>query len=493
MLGPLFLVTLTSIGLFALLVPSILISFSVGDRDLALQMTLLASVGSFVAIMIVVALQHRVRGVERELNFVALVLLWVTTPVIAAFCLMVLTELSFVPAWFEAVSAITTTGATVLNRDGLPTGILFWRASLEWYGGFLTLLSIIHVLAPAGFGGLRPSGRRRGTAGKKDGSWGVFSAYSAVFWQYGAATLIVALGLLFLNVAPSQAMMLAMISVATGGFLPFDGPLDEKIGGAAMLVMALGLCFGTLSVFWRRNVLRSPKRVFQENQEVVLILAVVAGLTLAYAARLLDASGYSGIDGIPRVLLEGFFTAVSLVSTSGIETRPGVIALLPVLAVLLVVFAGASVYSTAGGIKYYRIASMWIVAKAELERLIYPNVVSTSRFGGRSVSEEDMRAIWAYLILTLVCISTGTIIITFSAADFEGGLSMAITMFANAGPAYEALRPLEADLPGVASGWPPLSELPASAVLPAIALMTIGRLEVLIVFAVVNIQYWLKR
>jgi trk system potassium uptake protein len=493
MLGPIYLVTLSSAALFVLLVPSLLIAMAAGNEVLALEMGLLCGVGCFIALMVIAALSGRVQGVERELNFVSLVLIWIFTPLVAAIGLMVLTGLEFMPAWFEAASALTTTGASVLAKGNLPTGILFWRAAMEWYGGFLTLISIIHVLAPAGFGGLTPSGRRRGTAGQRDGHWGALSAYSSIFWQYGALTIIVALGLLFFSVEPGRAIMLAMVSIATGGFLPFAEPLEEHVGRGGSFVLALGLCFGTLSVFWRRNILRNPRRVLHGNREASIVLGIIAILTILYAARIADAGGVRSLAALGPVLLEGFFTASSLVSTSGIETRPGIIALLPAFLVLIIVLVGASVYSTTGGIKYYRVASMWIFAKAELNRLIFPSAVSSLKFGGQHVPDRNIRAVWSYFVLSLLCIAVGTVVITLTAANFEGGLAMAISLFANAGPAYDALRPVGEELAVGASGWPGYASLPPGAYVPAIILMTIGRLEVLIVFAVINVNYWLNR
>jgi trk system potassium uptake protein TrkH len=232
--------------------------------------------------------------------------------------------------------------------------------------------------------------------------------------------------------------------------------------------------------------------MFQGNDEVKIVAAVIAVLALVYTARIAEAAGTLWHDLGP-VLLEGFFTAVSLVATSGIETRPGVIALLPAVLVMIIVMIGASVYSTTGGIKYYRLATMTIFARAELNRLIYPRSITPSRFSGQPIAEESIRATWAYFVLVILSVAAGTVLITISAANFEGGLALAVSFFSSAGPVYDALRPVTEGVPGAASGWPSFAELPATAVIPAVLLMTIGRLEVLIVFAVVNISYWRKR
>lgn len=494
MLGAIYLLTLASGGVFALLIPALLIALAGGEFALAEDMALVTAFGACICTMVLASLSQRIGPLERELNFVSLVLVWIVTPITAALCMMALVGLGFMQAWFEGVSALTTAGATVLQRQSIPTALLFWRSSLEWYGGFLILVSIIHVLAPAGFGGLKASARRRGSGGRADGHWGAIAAYSSIFWQYGALTIAITLMLVIARVEPANAFMLAMMSISTGGFLPFEGTLDEHIGLGAIFVLAIGLCFGTLSVFWRRNILRNPRRVLADNREAKIVIVAIVGLGVVYAAHISEASGSFSVSGLLASLVEGFFTAASLIATSGTETRPGIFGLLPSFLVLCVVFVGASVYSTSGGIKVYRLATMWIFAKAELNRLIYPSAVAPSKFGRDHIGDDSIRAVWSYFVLALLCIATGTVLITATAANFEGGLAMAVTFFAGASPAYEALIPIEAESSqAMADSWPAFEALPATALLPAIVLMTIGRLEVLIVFAVINIKYWLQR
>jgi trk system potassium uptake protein len=494
MLGAIYLVTLASGGVLALLIPAVFIALAGGDFALAEDMALVTAFGACICTMVLASLSQRIGPIERELNFVSLVLVWLVTPITAALCLMALVGLGPMQAWFEGVSALTTAVATVLQRQTVPTALLFWRSALEWYGGFLILVSIIHVLAPAGFGGLKASGRRRGTGGKADGHWGAIAAYSSIFWQYGALTIAIALLLIIARVDPANAVMLAMMSISTGGFLPFEGTLDEHIGLGAIFVLAIGLCFGTLSVFWRRNILRNPRRVLAENREARIVILAILGLGIVYAARISEASGSFSAAGVLTALVEGFFTASSLIATSGAESRPGVFALLPSFLVLCFVFVGASVYSTSGGIKVYRLATMWIFAKAELNRLIYPSAVAPSKFGRDQIDDDAIRAVWSYFVLALLCVATGTVLITATAANFEGGLAMAVTFFAGASPAYESLIPIEAQgSQAISEAWPAFEALPTTALLPAIVLMTIGRLEVLIVFAVINIKYWLQR
>jgi trk system potassium uptake protein TrkH len=236
MAGAVFLITMAVSGLLVLLLPAVLVAVAHSELELATEMLLLFAVGGFAVVAVVTALQGRIKQIERAFTYLALVGVWTVTPIICAVFFVVLAEMAFLPAWFEAAGALTTSGASVLVKEQAPKGLLFWRSLCEWYGGFLTLASIVHVLAPAGFGGLQSDSRMLST---KPGE-GLFRVqnYNRLALQYTLVTGLIFLGLILFGVEPLDAVMLGMISAATGGFLPFSGPLEESIGGGATTVMA---------------------------------------------------------------------------------------------------------------------------------------------------------------------------------------------------------------------------------------------------------------
>jgi trk system potassium uptake protein TrkH len=395
----------------------------------------------------------------------------------------------WVDSWFEAVAALTTSGVTLLPRETAPRAMLFWRASLEWYGGFLTLVSIIHVLAPGGFGGL-PGGDRRILTGNASDMTVDLSSFRDVLVQYVLITVAIFIALMLAGVNGPFAAMMSMIAIATGGFLPFEGALEDHAGPAAQLVLAIGLVLGTISVFWRQRLLRAPRNLIKENPEVFIVAVAIMGIAVLYAARL---SAVSGGSDLPPIFIESLLAATSLVATSGIESRPGVIALWPEILVLIVVLVGGGIYSTTGGFKIYRVSAMAIHAARELNRLIYPSSVSSLRFGRYLIDEVSMRAIWTYFALSLLVIACVAMVFTLTATDFEAGVTMAISLFSNAGPVYDALIPPVYITDPSNETWPHFSMMPASAKLAGIVLMTLGRLEVMVVFAVLNLRYWFTR
>lgn len=489
MLGILHVLAVSVGGLFAMMVPAVLFAIADGMRDLAFSMLLVSSLGVFAALMVLGSIAGFPRRLGRSEGYLALVAIWFLLPIVAAISFKTLAGLSWIDGWFEAVSALTTSGATLLTRETAPRAILFWRASVEWYGGFLTLVSIIHVLAPGGFGGL-PAGDRRMVTGHSSDMTIDLAGFRDVFWQYLLMTLIVFIALMLTGVEGPFAAMMSMIAIATGGFLPFDGALEQHAGPMAQIVLAVGLAVGTVSVFWRRRLLRTPRHFIAANPEAVIIGTGILVLAVLFAARL---SAVSGGAELGPVFAESLLAAASLIATSGIESRPGVLALWPEIIVLLIVLVGGGIYSTTGGFKVYRISAMAIHSARELNRLIYPNSVSSLRFGTHRIDEPSMRAIWTYFVLSLLVIAAAAMALTLAATDFEAGIAMAIAFFANAAPVYEALIPPVFTTDPANPAWPQLIAMPASAKIVGIVVMTMGRLEVMVVFAVLNLRYWMTR
>jgi len=489
MLGVLHVLAVAVAGLFSLTVPAVLFAIADGMRDLALSMLLVGALGVFAALMVLGAISGFQRPLGRASGYLALVAMWILVPVFAAVSFKTLAGLSWVDAWFEAVSALTTSGATLLPRETAPQAILFWRASIEWYGGFLTLLSIIHVLAPGGFGGL-PAGDRRVITGHASNMTIDLGDFREVLGQYMLMTFIIFVGLMLAGVNGPYSAMLSMVAIATGGFLPFEGALENQAGPMAQLVLTLGLALGTISVFWRRRLLRSPKLFFTGNPEVVVIVVAIALVAVAFAARLSSVSGGAALG---PVFVESLLASTSLIATSGIESRPGVIALWPDIIVLMIVLVGGGIYSTTGGFKIYRVVAMAVHSARELNQLIYPSSVTNLRFGRQIIEEASMRGIWTYFVLSLLIVALTAMALTLEATDFEGGITMAIAFFSNAAPVYEALVPPSYVTAPANQVWPQFLAMPVSAKLTAIAAMTLGRLEVMVVFAVLNIRYWMSR
>lgn len=489
MIGVIHLVTLAAALMSAGLLFPALVSVARSEGTVALDLVLLAFLGLFAAALILAAIRGRAKRVNTASSLLAVVLIWIMTPILGAIPFAVAGDAPLIAALFESVSGVTTTGSSALTAQSAPASLLLWRAELEWLGGFMTLACIIHILAPSGIGGLPQSGGRFfHTRGEHAGETETAKFYG-LFAQYTIVTVVLIAIFVATGNEPLIAINLAMAAISTGGFLPFEGSLDIHTSVATQFIFAVALLLGAASLLWQRVVITDIRRIASASFEALAILAIVGGLTIVYTVRLQFLSGDSAGHSPLLALHEGFFAAASLVSTSGLETRAGVLQIIPELLVLFVVLAGASVFSTAGGIKLFRVGAMLVQAQRELSLLIYPSSVGASRYFGSEASRRSIRSVWTVFIAAMFAVSAGAFLLSLGGAGFEAGLTGSIAFFANAGPVYTALQPLA----GAAGTWPQIAELGTAGQITAIVLMLLGRLEIMVILATLNVSYWIRR
>ncbi|MGI9356078.1 MAG: potassium transporter TrkG, partial [Rhizobiaceae bacterium] len=284
-----------------------------------------------------------------------------------------------------------------------------------------------------------------------------------------------------------NALTLAMAAVSTGGFLPFDTGLDEVLGMFGLFIFAVFLLFGATSIFWQSMLFGGEVRRLGEHRESYSIIALIAVLTFVIFG--LIASGTAGDDAyVARALVEGFLAAASLVATSGVESRPGIFALLPLVVVLFVVFAGASAFSTSGGIKHYRLGGMIVQSWGELDKLIYPNAVRSMRFVSEKRDIDLMKAIWSFFLAAILVIGIGTILVASSGIEFEAAFTATLVNFSTAGPVYDSGWAAP-DAPD----WPEYWQFSTLSKWVLMLVMLLGRLEVLVIVGLFSVRYWRNR
>ena len=467
----------------------IFVSLLAGETAIASRLSVYLLLGGFLFAAPILAIWERTRRVPHMGGLVLVVLVWLLLPVLAAIPILDVTDLGMVDSLFEAVSGFTTTGASVVvDISTWSQGMTFWRSQLQWLGGFFAMMTILLVLAPMGIGGLNLNAVavfriRRGMA-----SWGRMVMVTQRFGIYYIIfTGVVFLILVLTGTRPFYAANLAMTAVSTGGFLPFNRDLDITVGVIGLLVMGLALLIAATSVFWQRMITAGQWSRLKEHRESYSIMAVVLVIGIVLGYMLIRVTGAGESQG-GRLLAEGLFNAASLVSTSGIESRPGIFTLIPLPIVLFVILLGGSAFSTSGGLKHYRVGAMAVQSWSELDRLVFPHAVRPSRFGTQFYDLQLMKSIWSYFMVALVTIGVGTVIVATASIPFEAALTATVSAFTTAGPVYQS-----GFAPPGQPAWPQFFEFTVTAKLALCAIMVLGRIEVLALLGIFSTHYWRTR
>ena len=478
-----------AVAVFALSVSLILpaaIAYSIGE-PLVGRLVLYIALGTFLSGSMLLALAGRVRSPGTMGSLSINLAVWTALPFAAALPMADLAGLSYADALFESVSGLTTTGASLLeNVNEAPRVVVVLRSQLHWIGGLMTIFTILLVLAPLGLGGLSVQAlpRSRGRVSLL-GSVRLADLAFTLTLAYLVVTLVAFMAFQLVGVGSFAALNLAMTAVSSGGFLPFDDALLDRAGIGGLLVFTIVLIVASTSIFWHDMILRGQTARLRAHREsyIVVLVTVALAFVLFLSLTRLTGPGERWSNAV-----ESLFNAASLVSTSGIESRPGILTLVALPVVLFVMLAGGSAYSTSGGLKLYRLGGMVVQSGHELHRLVYPSGVLPNRFGSQYYDVAMIRAIWSFFVAAIVTIAIGAVLVAPSAVNFEAALVATVSAFAGAGPVYEAgwAEPGTPPWPGW-EGFGTPSKLVLSAV------MVLGRIEVLSVVALFSLRYWRSR
>ena len=441
-----------------------------------------------------------------------LVICWVLVPLFAAAPLWLRTSyIGAGGAWFEMISAFTTTGGTVYaDPASVPEAIHLWRGMVAWLGGLVTLVAAFAILAPRNLGGFEVSVHRAGAAqqsgkqsGKQSGSAISLQAASTarlderlartlrlVLPVYGTLTAVLAFLFSAMGQGGLTAAVHAMAIVSTSGVSPHAAGLAANPSFPVELVAALFMVLAATRLTYAEARRFGAVDHWHRDPELKLMALLVGIATLAlilrhwFGALTIDLGGRAS-EAIPAVW-GAVFTSLSFLTTTGFESaswqssrdwsglaNPGLI-LLGLCAI------GGGAATTAGGIKLVRGYALLRHGYRELERIAQPNSVLATGTRLRGIMREGAFLAWAFVMLYIMAIFVAVIALTMTGLAFEDSLVAAISSISNTGPAFAL----------VASGDIDFSRLSESQRVILSVTMILGRIETLAVISLFNTDTW---
>ena len=408
--------------------------------------------------------------------------------------------ITYAQAYFEMLSSLTTTGATVFSD---PTAIAdplhLWRATVSWAGGLMILVAALAVLEPINLGGFEIQAAvlpdhgtaRRSRGGERGAPDRLVHHLKGVFPPYLILTLVLAVALLLAGERTLVAVCHAMSVLSTSGISPLPGLPQASSGYPGEIVMFLflfaALSHRTTSFLVRRDSWFEAGRGLDPEYRIALICA--SGIALLLFIRhfwgAIEVEEQNDFVGALRALWGGAFTTLSFLSTTGFESADWAEARswsglsTPGMVLLGLCLMGGGVASTCGGVKLLRIYVLYKHGQREVRRLIHPNSVGGAGVTARRVRREGAAIAWIFLMLFILGIAVLLMLFTATGLGFETSLSLSISSLTTTGPAvyfldrgfsYGALGPVQLAISGAA--------------------MILGRLELLVFVALFNPDYW---
>jgi trk system potassium uptake protein TrkH len=383
---------------------------------------------------------------------------------------------NYTNAFFEAVSGLTTTGATVVTGlDHAPPGILLWRALLQWVGGIGIIATAVAILPTLGVGGMQLFRTESSDRSEK-----VMPRVRQIALAIGAIylglTVIWALAYLLAGMTAFDAVAHALTTIATGGYSTSDASMGNWDSPAIHWVATVGMVAGAVPFVLYVRMLRGERDSLRDSQ-VRTLLAFLA-VTVAALALWLVASGRYGPE---EALRHAAFNVVSVVTTTGYATTD--YSLWGNAAVGLffgLLFVGGCTGSTSGGMKIFRFQVMAALLRVQFLRLVFPRGVFPRLYAGRPLPDEILGSVVVYFSLYFICYGALTIALMAFDLDFLTSASAAVATLSNVGPGLgETIGPA-----GNFAG------LPAEAKWLLSFAMLLGRLELFTVLVLFMPRFW---
>ena len=416
--------------------------------------------------------------ISRREALLAVSLIWIAAGACGAVPFMLGAGMSVADAFFESVSGLTTTGATVISdiEGRLSRPLLLWRSLIQWLGGMGIVVLFVAVFPNLGAGGKHLfRGEVPGTTA--EGLRPRIAETSFTLWKlYGAFTILEVALLKVLGLDLFDAVCHAFTTMSTGGFSTLDSSVGGFDSAAVEYVIACFMLIGSVNYGLYYGLLRTGSwRTLVRNIEfrwyigiVLLAVVVLTVLNLSVHEEFLTSFRYS------------FFMVATTISSTGYGTDDySAYSSTALTIVILLMFVGGCSGSTAGGIKVERAVLMGKQAVSQIQKSFRPATVQLVRMGKVAISNQVLADVASFFLIYMGCIGFGLLFVTLvEGVPAPTAFGTMLTCLSNMGPAPFHVGP--DNFSSYSAG---------SKVFFAIA-MLLGRLEFFTLFALILPGFW---
>lgn len=416
---------------------------------------------------------------DKRDSFILTALAWVLVTLFSAIPFL-LSSLNFscTDSFFETVSGLTTTGATVFTKlDTMPWGILLWRSILQWLGGIGIVVMALTVLTEMRIGGMELFQTESSEKSEKFLPR-VAQMAKIIFWVYLILTAICFGTLRVCGMTWFDALCHSFTTVSTGGFSTHDTSIaffnNFKIEVSITLFMFLGgIAQLSFIHIWQGKF----GKFFEDHQLQAYVKILSASILSMVGWKLI----YQSEEDPLTVIVKTLFNITSVLTTTGFEsadyTAWGGFA---IILVLFLPFIGGCTGSTSGGIKVFRCQVLWEVALTQLRKIRHPHGIFLPKYNGRKISEEVFNSVSAFFIFFIVSFVIFTLVLSFLGLDSMTAISAAASMLTNLGPGIgEIIGPTKTYMP-----------LDSTIKWVLMIGMLLGRLELLTLYVLFLKSFW---
>ena len=420
------------------------------------------------------------KGVQRDLSskdgFVIIVMFWLVLS-LAGSIPFYLSGMSPIDSFFESMSGITTTGATVIsNIESLPESLKFYRQLLQWMGGMGLIVLAIAVMPLLGIGGGQLFKTDiPGAMGEQRLTPRIQETAKALWSIYLGLTVLCTIFFTIAGMSFFDAISHAMSTVSIGGFSTYNDSIGhfnnltiEIICMIFMLLSAMSFALHYFSIYKSKSL-----KYFYDPELRFFISILLIIFILALSVNAL--SSQSNLS-----LRELAFHTVSTVTTTGFGISDTSTWSFSISFLLLIgAFIGACSGSVGGGVKSWRVMIMLNHAYSNIVKMIHPNSVVTLKVGTKSVDDNVATSVWGFFSIYVISFVILLMAVLISGLDLETAFSSVGACLNNLGPGLGLVSENYSEINSFAKGVLAFS-------------MLLGRLEIFTLLIILTPMFWAK-
>lgn len=383
---------------------------------------------------------------------------------------------NFTDAFFESVSGITTTGASVLNNiESLPHSILLWRSLTQWFGGMGIIVLMIAILPFLGIGGLQLF-QAEAPGVTTDKLKPRIKETAKILWiVYLGITVSACVFLWIFGMSFFDAINHALTTTSTGGFSTMQASAGA-FSAPIQYILIIFMFISSINYALIFMVLQGRLESIRKNDEFMYYALVLTATTVVVTLALL----WLNIYGLEESFRAAIFQIISLVTTTGFASADYT-TWSPFLTFVFlgIMFVGGMTGSTSGSIKIMRHVVLWKQSFLEFKKQLHPQAVVPLLFNGSIVPQSIVLRILAFAIVFLLTVIVSVAFLILLGLDITTALGAVSATITNVGPGIGGVGPSET-----------FSFLSSEIKLFLAFLMIVGRLELFTVFILFTPYFW---
>ncbi len=387
--------------------------------------------------------------------------------------------MSYTDAFFESMSGLTTTGATVIvGLDFAPPGILLWRALLQWLGGIGIIVMAIAVLPMLQVGGMQLFRMESSDTSEKILPRAAQIAGS-ISLLYLGLTAICVISYYVAGMRLFDAVTHAMTTIATGGFSTHDASIGYYDSTSIELLAILFMIVGSLPFSLYLLAIQGNGRPLLTDSQVRWFFGILLIILMVLSVAIIGNPAVDEVRGWRQVL----FNVVSIMTGTGYATTDyGLWGGHAVALFFFIAFVGGCAGSTSCGIKIFRFQVLFASLRQHINRIIYPHGVFVPLYNKRALPDHVTASVLGFLFLFIVTFGVLAVALSLTGLDTLTAFSSAASAIANVGPGL-------GEIVGPSGNF---QTIPVSAKWIMSVGMLLGRLELLTILVMFSPSFWRK-